>query len=171
MQSQREHAASRGVPSLTPLAHGVLRSPRTFTAFAPVCESLFTHPVPQPPSCASQIVLALLAAGSAHGATLAAPKVKSTLKLRGGLDSKQVLLANAAGLAAFGSEFGSALVGSKCVHTPRRYSPPRRRLRRDCARYPQVGFGPLLGLRADGGLAAAVRGVWDRPPDPRLRDV
>lgn len=69
--------------------------------------------MPQPPSCASQIVLALLAAGFAHGATLAAPKVKSTLKLRGGLDSKQVLLANAAGLAAFGSEFGSALVGSK----------------------------------------------------------
>ena len=131
------------------------------------CSRTLCHSRPR----ASQIVLALLAAGSAHGATLAAPKVKSTLKLRGGLDSKQVLLANAAGLAAFGSEFGSALVGSKCVHTPRRYSPPRRRLRRDCARYPQVGFGPLLGLRADGGLAAAVRGVWDRPPDPRLRDV
>ena len=123
---QREHAASRGVPPLdsTLSRTGGLRSPRTFTAFAPetvqACACTLGHSRPR----ALQIVLALLAAGSAHGATLAAPKVKSTLKLRGGLDSKQVLLANAAGLAAFGSEFGSALVGSKCVHTPRRYSPP-----------------------------------------------
>lgn len=66
----------------------------------------------------AKVLLSVLCfASSADAASLAkTPKndARKALMLRGGgVDKKTALLVNAAGLAAFGSEFGSALVGSK----------------------------------------------------------
>ena len=50
---------------------------------------------------------------SASGATLGAKPAAKALRLRGGLDDTTVLKINAGALALFGTEFGSALLGSK----------------------------------------------------------
>ena len=61
----------------------------------------------------AKLFLATLLA-SASGATLGAkPAAAKALRLRGGLDDTTVLKINAGALALFGTEFGSALLGSK----------------------------------------------------------
>jgi hypothetical protein len=56
---------------------------------------------------------------STDAATLAPRKTSldKSLALRGGLDKSNILLANAAGLTAFGTEFGLAWLGSKWAST------------------------------------------------------
>ena len=60
----------------------------------------------------AKLFLATLLA-SASGATLGAKPAAKALRLRGGLDDTTVLKINAGALALFGTEFGSALLGSK----------------------------------------------------------